>query len=545
MNRFIKNNSIFLLPILSGILLILAYPPYSLGFFVWISVIPLFLFLNSAISLKKAFWGGFLTGFLFFGKIFSWFFATYPFEWLGVIEDKSRILVSLLVGLIWLSQTIFLALFTGFFIWIIKKYLINIFQSLTAIIVIPAAWIILEYLRAWGFGIFWLGPESLLGPHWTFGNLAYALANNSALIQLANLGGIYLISFLIVLVNTSLFLILIKCKQLAVSKREIRVIILILVLIGTSWSLYGVYKLNSQPALPISSSKKVAILQTNFLSGSDFNPYSKQEVFNTVVSLISDYAQSSAHRPEIIIAPEGFGIISAVGSVNVAKHLIDDFWKSGQVYIENKKVVDENNSRRSRTFYYLSDQDQPLGYHDKLLLVPGGDYLPYTVSLLLNIYSFNLDYREKLYTRGEKIKPVSTPQGKIGGTVCSSIISPQIQRKMTNRGAQFLAVISSDAPFHGANSLLMQNLAMSKLRAVENQRYLLQATNMGHSFLLTPQGAIKAKSKELGNVIIVSELNLLGSKTIYTQFGDWIIILSTIGLLLTFLLWYNNKRKLS
>ena len=146
--KFIKTNLIFLLPILSGVLLILAYPPYDLGFLVWISLIPLFWFLGlKQVSPKKALIGGTLAGILFFGKLFSWLFATAPFEWLGMATEINTTLIFLFLIILWIIQTIFLGLFIGVFSWSMKKMA----KLSYAIFLIPFLWIILEYLRAWGF----------------------------------------------------------------------------------------------------------------------------------------------------------------------------------------------------------------------------------------------------------------------------------------------------------------------------------------------------------------------------------------------------------
>ncbi len=121
--KIIKNNLIFILPILTGILLILAYPPYDLEFLVWISLIPLFYFLiNKKISPKKAFIGGTLAGIVFFGKSFSWVFATYPFEWLGATTQKENLLFLILTIVLFAIQTVFLGLFLGVFSWLVKKF---------------------------------------------------------------------------------------------------------------------------------------------------------------------------------------------------------------------------------------------------------------------------------------------------------------------------------------------------------------------------------------------------------------------------------------
>lgn len=527
----------FLLPILSGILLILAYPPYNLEFLAWIALIPLFWFIAlKQISPKKALIGGFIAGVLFFGKLFTWFFATAPFEWLGITTKKDIILAFGLVALIWISQTIFLGLFFGVFAWSIKKMaklsFANKKLSYAIFLTIPSLWVVLEYLRAWGFGIFWLGKETLLGPHWTFGNLAYTLHNNASLIQLADIFGIYGISFLIVLVNVGLFLVLKQCKK--PSPAHIAVLLIILGLVGTAWTGYGTYKLESKSYEIKPREVEIALLQTNFVSGSEFNPYQKKEVFEAVLDLFRA-PEAIEEKPDIIIAPEGFGITTLTGDKTIARHLLKDFWQPGQIYLENQKIKDENGKTKSRLFYYDLEQEEPLGYHDKMLLVPGGDYLPYSVKLILSIYSFNMKYEQKLYKKGEKIEPTQTPKGKIGGTICSSILSPDLHCQMTKTGAEFLVVVSSDAPFHGSKALLAQNLAMLKLRAVENRRYVAQATNMGYSFLLNPRGEVVIKTSQFGNEILFADIYLLNKKTPYTKLGDWIILLAFLFYIFYFL----------
>ena len=229
----------------------------------------------------------------------------------------------------------------------------------------------------------------------------------------------------------------------------------------------------------------------------------------------------------------------------IAKYLLRDFWQPGQIFLENQRILEENEEVKSRLFYYDLEQEEPIAFHDKVLLVPNGGFLPYLTKLFLNIYSFDMGYGEKFYKRGKRVEPIQTPKGNIGGTICSSIVSPDINRKMTRKGAEVLIVVSSDAPFHGSKSLLTQNLAMSKLRAIENRRYFAQATNMGYSFLLNSKGGIVAKTSQLGNEILFSDISLLNKKTIYTKFGDWFVILSTVIMLLTLILWYNKPSRSS
>jgi apolipoprotein N-acyltransferase len=521
LSNFISKNKIFILPIISGLLLFLAYPPQNLGFLVFVALVPLLYFLNlKTISGKKAFIGGLIAGIIFLGGLFGWLFKTAPFDWLGITSGTNFILMWILLIFLWTIQVLFLSLFLGLFSWLFKKIINSQFSVLALLAIIPCLWTIIEYLRAWGFGILWLGKETLFGPHWSFGNLTYALHNYPIFLQIADIGGIYLISFFIVLINAVLFLIFRKRSSFGLA--------LILILLLGVWLGYGIYKLKAEETGAI---RKIAILQTNFLSGADPNPYQRQEVFDAVLNLFKS-PESIRENPDFIIAPEGFGIVSRVKDKDLAKYLIQDFYKPGQIFLENEKIFDANGKFKSRLFYYDLEKDEPLAYHDKMLLVPNGDYLPYFVKFLLKIYSFNIKSENKFYSKGEKNEVGQTPRGVIGGGICSNILSPNLNRDQTKKGAQLLVTVSSDAPFHGAKSLLAQNLAMSKLRATENRRYIVQATNMGYSFLLNPNGETVFKAPDFGNKIFFSDIKLIDKKTTYTKFGDWIIILAFLILFL-------------
>lgn len=540
LKSFLNKNLLFLLPILSGVLLTLVYPPYDLEFLIWVSLIPLFYFLSlKQVSLKKAFIGGSLAGLVFFGKLFSWYFATIPFEWLGITNKKAVFFAFCLLVLFWAIQAAFLSLFIGLFAWITKKIILWRKINFLYPFILPCAWVIFEYLRAFGFGILWLGKETAFGSHWTFGNLAYALHNRLNLIQIADIGGIYIISFLIVFINTILFLLLrshLRVRPLGFS-------IVILVFVGLAWNGYGVYQLTKTEN---EKQTTIALVQTNFPSEIKPNPRRVKEIFETTLNLLTNQTAISKN-PDLVVFPEGFGLVSLAGDQEIAKYLLKDFWRSGQIFIENKKIIDENTNSKSRLFYYDLEKENPVSHHDKMLLIPNGDFFPYLTKFFLNFYSFGIKNKQRFYSKGKEAKIAQTQKGNIGGTICSSIISPIIQRQMTTKGAELLIVVSSDAPFHGSNALLSQNLAMSKIRAIENRRYFGQSTNMGYSFLLNSKGKIIAKSSKIGNEVLVSKLFLSNKKTIYTKFGDWIIFFAILGLSTIYLLsvlCYNRNNKI-
>ena len=517
-----------ILPILSGLLLFLSYPPQNLWFLVFLALVPLFWFLFSEkTSDKQAFWGSLISGFIFIGGLFVWLFYTAPFEWLGVTTRKGFVGTLILMIVLWIFQVFLLGVLWGFFLKFLKKSIKNNFGLFSFFVFIPFFWIIFEYFRAWAFEFIWLGKETFFGPHWTFGNLAYSLHKVPFLIQTADMWGIYGISFLIVVINSAIFLIIKNFKEKNGKRLKNFSAYLAILIVFSFLFIYGNAKLKTEYG---NEEREIALIQTNFLSGANFNPYHTREVLDTLLGLLQN-PEAIKKTPDIIIAPEGMGIVSASGSSKIAKYLLRDFWKPGQIYLENKKITEKSKENKSRLFYYDLEKEEPIGYYEKRLLVPNGDFLPYIAELLSGFFfQDNNKFKERLYQKGEINSPTQTPKGIIGGTICSSILSPEINREMAYGGAEFLAVVSSDSPFHGAKSLLEQNLAMSKFRAVENRKFFAQATNMGHSFVLDPHGAINAISGKTGNEIIFAKITLNQQKTPYTKHGDWFVFAGFIVL---------------
>lgn len=541
---FSKNNLNFILPIISGALLAL-YPLFDFGYLVWIALVPLFYFIAlESTNLKKAAIGGMITGFIFFGALLGWLFKTAPFEWLGVKDEKGLIVTFLFFLFLWIIQTVFLSLFIAAFSWLFKKIISSkLNRSAWLLLLMPSLWIAFEYLRIWGFNVLWLGKETLWSPYWTFTNLAYALHHNLQLIQIADIGGIYLVAFLIVLINTILFLIVRELKNKNSSKKNILISIILILLIFVGWRTYGIYKIKTSNEN--GTERKIALLQTNFASSNEFNAYQKKDIFETIKKLLQK-PENIKENPDFIVAPEGFSIVALSGNTEIARYILKDFWRPGQIFIENQKIVDENQKTKSRLFYYDLAQEKPIAYYDKTFLMPNGDYLPYLTRFLLNIYSFQTDLSQRFFQRGESPYIGKTPKGNIGGSICTGFLSPDMNRKMANNGAEIIISVSSDAPFHSAKSLLAQNMAISQFRAIENRRYFAQATNMGYSFILNEKGEIIIESSQFGNQILFSDIELLNQKTIYMRYGDWMLIFAVFILFIYFLknAIINNKERI-
>jgi len=159
--------------VLSAILLIFSFPNFNLGFFAWFGFVPLFFVLEDK-SKWKAFFLSYLTGIVF---------------WLGIIYWLIHVTLPGMIILV-----LYLALYFGIFGLIILS---AIRYPLSAtILFIPSVWVLLEYVRAHLFAGF---PWALLG---------YSQYLNLPIIQISDITGAWGVSFLVMLVNVSLYYLL-------------------------------------------------------------------------------------------------------------------------------------------------------------------------------------------------------------------------------------------------------------------------------------------------------------------------------------------------
>ena len=465
-----------------------------------------------------------MTGLIFSGVTTSWFLLASVADWVGT---EKKIVIILILALTWLCYVILASFFCG-----IVAYLFFRLKSKNwlDIFLFPSLWVIFEYLRAWGLTIFTLGPGSLSGPHYTLGHLGYAAAN-SPFLFLAGFGGVYILSFFIVLVNYLIFFFLVYFKKPFFSKRN-------LTKFGIAFSVIFLAFLAAhfQNTLNISDARNkksipITIIQTNFPSLFSYTPQQEKEFLDIKLDLFRQASQEK-EWPRIIVFPEHSNFLeklnffypsflSSENAMNGKQALvIDSGWHSS-----------ENTGAAVTRLIYLDFQTQGIiNSYDKMLLMPVGDYLPYFLTAILNLtghqdWIVNMEM-SRGYERGNELTVVEYNGVKIGGLMCSEVISPYLYRGLARNGAEILISVASDAIFQGDRLLLGQLLAIAQTRAAENNRYFIQAANQGNSFVIDNQGNIVVKTERVDNEIINGEVKALTNRTFYNRFGDWILILA-------------------
>jgi len=125
----------------------------------------------------------------------------------------------------------------------------------------------------------------------------------------------------------------------------------------------------------------------------------------------------------------------------------------------------------------------------------------------------------------------------IFGSICSENISPYLFGNAVRSGSTVLINIASHAPFNGSPLLSRQTVAVNSVRALENGRYFIRASNYDKSYIISDVGTFQNSIDSGDNTYAVlnSKIKTVTYITPYVQFGDYILYISLIILFASFI----------
>ena len=170
--------------------------------------------------------------------------------------------------------------------------------------------------------------------------------------------------------------------------------------------------------------------------------------------------------------------------------------------------------------------------YDKVHLVPFGEYLPFP---LLFAFAGGLTKEVGEFGMGESRAPLDAGGAPLGVFICYESVFPDEVRQFANNGAQVLVNLSNDG-WYGDSGAYAQHLNQTRMRAIENGRWLLSATNTGVTASIDPYGRTVERLPRKQRAALVAPYALTSVTTFYTRHGDWFAWLCAIisaGALLT------------
>ena len=170
--------------------------------------------------------------------------------------------------------------------------------------------------------------------------------------------------------------------------------------------------------------------------------------------------------------------------------------------------------------------------YDKVHLVPFGEYLPFP---WLFSFAGGLTKEVGEFKSGMSRAPLEAGSERLGVFICYESVFPDEVRQFANQGAQVFVNISNDG-WYGDSGAYAQHLNQTRMRAIENERWILSATDTGVTASIDPYGRTVARLPRKERGALVAPYALTSVTTFYTRHGDWfpwLCAIISLGALLT------------
>lgn len=163
----------------------------------------------------------------------------------------------------------------------------------------------------------------------------------------------------------------------------------------------------------------------------------------------------------------------------------------------------------------LGPKGSELGRYDKIDLVPFGEFVPSAFFFVNRITQEAGDFAP-----GHDIKVLPAAGDRLGVFICYESAFPDLVRQFTDKGADVLVNISNDAYF-GHSEAREQHLLLVRMRAIENRRYIVRATNDGITAVIDPAGRVVKRLPQFEEAAATVRYGVVEPTTFYARHGDW------------------------
>lgn len=489
------------LAILSAALQVVIFPLTNFYVLSWIAVAPLLVALLRARQLAtlqlqgtaklepalpwQGFALGYLSGILWYGGNCYWVYNT--------MKQYGGISAAGAAGLLILF-CLYLGLYHGAF-GLITCLLAK--KSLRpALVFSPFVWVAVELARTRISGF----PWDLLG---------ITQVDNIPLARIARFTGVYGISFEIMIVNTAFAAALLLHRKRRAS---------LLIAASGAALVLQIARWTPIPAIPTDRSAILVQENVPILENSDWTRQYYEATFSDLTNLSLHPPGAQGHA-DLIVWPES----------PAPFYSNDPGFRNGlariatttQSWVVAGGIGISGRDRSQEVFnsaVLLDPNGEFVARYDKVHLVPFGEYLPFP-SLLS--FAGGLTKEVGTFTPGASRTPLKAGQAKLGIFICYESIFPDEVRRFAKSGAQVFVNISNDG-WYGDSGAYAQHLKQARMRAIENDRWLLRATNTGVTAAIDPYGRVAQQAPRKLRTALVASYSLIDGTTFYTRHGDWL-----------------------
>lgn len=366
------------------------------------------------------------------------------------------------------------------------------------------AWIALE----------WLYPK--LFPVY----LGNSFAQLPLAVQIADLGGPLLVSFVAVLVNLAIF----ECIRWLRGRRSVpRATVAITVAALVATFVYGAVRIpRVERAAAESPPFRVGIVQVNmgiFEKREDATEGHRRHLEQSL-------ELEREEELDLLIWPESAYIRALPRDLPFAGARVRGDVRTPILFGGLSRTVVDGERQLYNTAFLMDADGQVRKSYDKTYLLMFGEYLPFGDTFP---WLYELSPNSGHFTEGDHVHPLELGPWRLSTPVCYEDVLPDFTRSMVREGDPHLIVNITNDSWFGDTQEPWIHLVLAQFRAIEHRRYLIRATNSGMSAVVDPVGRIVAATGVMTRENLTAEVKMMTGETIYTRFGDWPGWLAVIG----------------
>ncbi|WP_447001793.1 apolipoprotein N-acyltransferase [Saccharothrix isguenensis] len=283
---------------------------------------------------------------------------------------------------------------------------------------------------------------------------------------------------------------------------------------------------------PDQGTATVAAVQGNVpRAGLDFNAQRRAVLDNHVkrtLQLADDVRAGRARQPDLVIWPENSSDIDPFRNGDAAARIRLATETIGAPIAVGAVVIDPDDRLPRNTVVLYEPGRGATDTYTKRQLQPFGETMPYRS--FFRIFSETVD-------RAGTFQPGTDPEGftmgpaKVAIDTCYEVAFDGVVRDSVAAGANMIAIPTNNATF-GYTEMTYQQLAMSRVRAVEYGKTVVVAATSGVSAIVQPDGSVTARTGMFTPDALVATVPLRGEATLATRLGAWPEwVMTALGLL--------------
>jgi len=464
----------------------------------FIALVPL-LFSLQGVRPRRSFVLGLTSGSVFSSGLLYWVLFV-------EVEGLTRFYLTVGVMLLWLYLGLWVALFSLLSTAAVRKL------GLVGLLSIPFLWTTLEFIRS-------LSPQ--VGFPW--GSLGYTLSYYPSLIQFASITGLPGVTFLVVLVNLVIYLLI---ESIGTKRKRAGLVTALILCLLLPW-LHGAISIRT----PIRSegSIRVGLLQANVdpevkRGGKIYRKY-RMEILKKQSRIAGEMGA------DLLVWPET--AIPGVLALNLEyRNLVEALSRELGIPILTGTTGVTYREEGGYNYYnsvVLVTPERGISEdYDKIYLVPFSEKLPFD-----DVFPFlrRLQFGQGDFCPGKAYTIFSHPKGGFSAVICFESIFPRLVRQFVRRGAKLLVNITEDSWF-GRTAGPFQHAQMAIFRAIEYRIAIARCANTGITMTIDPYGKVRNRTAIFTRAIVTDTLPVGGGGTFYARYGDlfaWCCLLSSLG----------------